>query len=72
MSAFEDNLNQRFVILQTEFNRNLYRYFTLRRDLAKIEEDLNRIEASLAEMEHTQKDWTISKVNETMDNKKEK
>ena len=66
---FEDTLNQRFAGLQTEFNRNLYRYFVLKRDLAKVEEDLNRIEASLSEIERVRKDLLVEQAKETQDKK---
>ena len=70
---FENALEQRFIRLQAEFNRKLYRYFTLCRELPKLEEDLNRIEAGLFELEQSKKDLEIAKAQEeTQDSKKEK
>ena len=69
----ENILRQRFVALQTEFNKNTYRYFVLNRELAKVEEDILRIEAGLAEMEHALKDMVVAKAKEeTQDKQKEK
>lgn len=69
---FEDSLNQRFTGLQSELNRNLYRYYTLQRDLTKIEEDLNRIEAALAEVERIRKDFEVAKAKEAAQTNQEK
>lgn len=69
---FEDNLNQRFTGLQSELNRNLYRYFVLQRDLSKVEEDITRIEAGLAEIERIRKDFEVAKAKETAQTNQEK
>uniref|UniRef100_A0A6M3LXW6 Uncharacterized protein n=1 Tax=viral metagenome TaxID=1070528 RepID=A0A6M3LXW6_9ZZZZ len=66
---FEDTLNQRFAGLQAELNRNLYRRYTLQRDLARIEEDVSRIEAALAEVERIRSEWVAAQAEVAQDTK---
>lgn len=48
---FEEKLAARFGQLQAELGRLLYRRYTLQRELAKLEEDLSRVESGLAELD---------------------
>jgi len=59
---FGDHLDKKFGGLQAEFNQKLYRFFILKRELEMVEKDITRIEAALAEMETTIKDYKIDQT----------
>ena len=61
---FEQKLATRFGRLQGELNRGLYQRYTLKRQLVKLEEDLLRMEAGLAELDGLRRDCEAQKVIE--------
>jgi len=59
---FDEKLGERTARIMAEHGRALYRYYTLLRELEKLEEDLLRMEAGLAELERVTKDWEAQKA----------
>jgi len=59
---FEDNLASQFERLKAEFDGALYRYYTMQRQLSKLEEDMARMEAGLAELERVRSAWEAQKA----------
>lgn len=54
---FGEKLAEQFAQRRAEFETALYRYRVLLRQLEKLEEDLTRMEAGLAELERMKKAW---------------
>jgi hypothetical protein len=54
---FGEKLAEQFAQRKAEFDAALYRYRVLLRQLDKLEEDLTRMEAGLAEIERIKKAW---------------
>ena len=59
---FDDKLSAQFERLKAEHAGALYRYYTLLRQLEKLEEDLVRMESGLAELERVNKEWETQKA----------
>ena len=59
---FDEKLTAQFERLKAEHVGALYRYYKLLRELDKLEEDLLRMEAGLAELERTRKEWDTQKA----------
>jgi len=59
---FEGSLTAQFERRKAEHAKALYRHYTLLRELEKLEEDLARMEAGLAELEQVKRDWATQKV----------
>ena len=53
---FEKKLNERFARLQAELGQVLYRRYGLKRQLVRLEEDVTRMEAGLAELSQVKRD----------------
>jgi len=70
---FEDKLTAQFGRLKAELDGALYRRYALQRELDRLEEDILRMEAGLAELEHVRKDWEAHKaIEEAQANKTKK
>jgi len=59
---FEGSLTAQFERRKAEHAKALYRHYTLLRELEKLEEDLARMEAGLAELEQVKRDWATQKA----------
>ena len=59
---FDEKLTAQTERLQAEFSQTLYRRYALERDLEKLDEDLARMEAALAQLDRVKKDWQAQKA----------
>ena len=59
---FDEKLTAQFERLKAEHSGRLYRHYTLLRELEKLDEDLIRMEAGLAELERVRKEWDTQKA----------
>lgn len=59
---FDEKLTAQFERLKAEHAGALYRYYTMLRELDKVKEDLERMEAGLAELERVRKEWQAQKA----------
>jgi len=53
---FEKKLNERFARLQAELAQLLYQHYTAKRQLARLEENVARVEAGIAELNQVKRD----------------
>jgi len=59
---FDEALAQQFTGQQAALNGALYRRYVLQRELGRLEEDITRMEAGMAELERVRKNWDTQKA----------
>jgi len=69
---FGEKLAEQFAQRKAEFEAALYRYRVLLRQLDKLEEDLTRMEAGLAELEQVKRNWKAQEAIDQAQADKEK
>jgi len=69
---FGEKLAEQFAQRKAEFDAALYRHYALKRQVAKLEEDLTRMEAGLVELERVKKEWEAQEAIEKAQANKDK
>ena len=59
---FDEALAQQFTGQQAELSRALYRRYVLQRELGRLDEDITRMAAGMAELERVRKNWDTQKA----------